>query len=126
MEGVGLSLGVSGVSALAVSKQGEDLVQLVAVSTEDGRLGTYHQSGFAVSSDGHAGTLEQGPEAGEVTGVGVVSLVAVNDQDVQLFTLQDLSAALYSFFILVIRDANSCHFIFPPKNSLHNFIGYSQ
>jgi hypothetical protein len=91
VEGVGLQLGVSRVSAFAVSKQCEDLVQLVAVSTEDGRLGAYQQSCIAVSSDSNTGALEQRPEAGEVTGVSVVSFVTVNDQDIQLFTLRILA-----------------------------------
>ena len=120
VEGVGLQLGVSGVGTLTVSDQGEDLVQLVAVSTEDRGLGAYQQSSIAVGCDSNTGALEQGPEAGEVTGIGVVSLVTVDDQNVQTVTNQNRSSALNSLFVLIIRDANSCHCMY-----LHEFFYFS-
>ena len=112
LEGIGLKLGIGRIRALAVCLQAENFIQLVAVCAEFARFGADHQGSVAACGDGHARALKQRPEAREVAGVCVVGLVAVDDQRVELFTAQNRRAALHSFLILVIGDADSLHVFF--------------
>ena len=112
LERVGLKFRIRGVCALTVGLQAENFIQLVAVCAEFARFGADHQSRVAACGDGHARALEQGPEAGEITRVCVVGLVAVDDQRVELLAAQNGRAALDSFFILMIGNADSCHVMY--------------
>ena len=79
------------------------------VGGEDGRLGADHKGGITVSRDGNTGTLEERPEAAEVTGVGIVRLGGGSDHHVKASLTDESGGASDSFLVLVIGNANSLH-----------------
>ncbi len=104
VESIRYQFWVGRVGAFPVFHQHKELVQAVAVTREMAALRPAHQRRVSGGGYGHARALKQRPEAGEVTGIGIVGLIGVDDQSIQAFAAQDGGRALYALQILVFGD----------------------
>ena len=112
LESLALELGIGRIGALAVLVDDADAVHPAEIAGKHLRFGTDHESRFAVGGDRHAHALEHRPEIGEVTGVGVVRLRTVYDEDVKPLLLNELRRTSDALFEFLDRNHDSCHFDF--------------
>ena len=112
LERLALEFGIGRVGALAVLVDDADALHPAEVAGEHLGLGTDHKGRFTVGGDRDADALEHRPEVGEVTGVGVVRLGTVDDENVKTFLLNKLRRAGDALFEFLDRNHDSCHFVF--------------
>ena len=127
-----LQLGICGVCAFAVLIKHIDLFDHAEIGCEDLRLGTDHNSAVTRSGNRNAAALENRPKVGEIAGVGIICLGAVDNQNIQPFFTDKRGSALYSFF--EFRNGNLyslCHnfsssFFPPDAGDLIFFFAYEK
>ena len=102
-------LGIGGICGLAELTENEDLLDLRPVLTENGGLGSYEKSRVSGCGDRNACALEERPEAGEVSRVGIIALGGGYEHYVKSLSTNECGSLLDSLLIFIIGNANSFH-----------------